>query len=329
MSRLFPNHGKFKVRFASDILEEAHQLAAYRPVNKPDIMYHDVLERKAEEVPYTDVYIWTPPCQAFSSAGKGAGIDDPRAKVLSAGIKYIVNHKPRVAIMENTDRLGSSKKFSKVKRGLVKTLEKNAYCVYCKILKATDYQVPQTRKRFIMVAIRKDSYREKFVWPEKVLPEVKLSQILDPIKSSDTPGRLPKKTNAKQWVKNACFKAFSAGVDPRLVPVAVDIDCSEKFQTSGIDIAKTLTRTRGGQGGPWITNRGRRATVNEMLKIQGFKENEVPWKQAGLKTAQIGKLLGNSLPVNMIGHVLSEAMYSAGVTADKVEFPRVNFVDGI
>ena len=55
--------------------------------------------------------------------------------------------------------------------------------------------------------------------------------------------------------------------------------------------------------------------------MQGFDPLEVPWKAAGLSKRQIGLLLGNAVPVPMIGKVLAEAMYSAGVVATKPVWP--------
>jgi hypothetical protein len=133
---------------------------------------------------------------------------------------------------------------------------------------------------------------------------------------------MPPRATSKKLVDIACKAAVAAGVNPKTVPVAVDIDCSLRYGTYGINIARTLTRRRGGSGGPWITSRGRRTSVNELVKIQGFDPLEVPWEAAGISKAQIGQLLGNAVPVPMIGRVLAEAMYSAGVVVTKPVWPE-------
>ena len=61
-----------------------------------------------------------------------------------------------------------------------------------------------------------------------------------------------------------------------------------------INIARTLTRSRGAQGGPWVSSRGRRVTVDEMCRLQGFKVSDVPWEAAGITAKQIGAMLGSS-----------------------------------
>lgn len=326
MHRMF-GADKYRVMFSSDLLQEAHKLVAHKPCNKPINVYTNVLDREIKDVPGVDVYVWTPPCQSFSVAGKQGGLKDPRGSVLSAGLKYIDVHRPRVTIFENVAGL-MTKKFENVRKGITKTLEDRQYNVFWKKLDARDYQVPQARVRVFMVGIRADSMRHPFKWPAPVTPRMTLMDIIQPMTSSDRPGRLPKQSsNAKCFVKEACKQAMQRDMNPLKIPIAVDIDCSARFQTVGFNEAKTLTRTRGSQGGPWITTRGRRTTPTEMMAIMGFVENELPWEEAGLTARQLGQLLGNAVAVPVIGHVLSAAMFSGGVTAAKVPFPFVK-MDG-
>ena len=323
MQRLFGSTpGKFKNCFASDLLPEAHQVVAHKPCPKPETMFEDVTTRAVEDEVATDVYIWTPPCQAYSMAGKRKGSADPRGAVISVGVKYVVRHKPRVAILENVKGM-TTKKFKPIRNGITKALTTAGYHVHWKLVNSVDFQVPQMRERLFMVAIRGDSLRHDFNWPKPVGPKIMLSDVLDTFNpKTDKPGRLPRGVQAKQFVKKACTDAHSNGVDPLTTPIAIDIDCSPKYQSVGLNVAKTLTRTRGGQGGPWLSSRGRRTTPSELLKIQGFTDHELPWEESGISKHKFGELLGNAVPVPMIGHVLAEALYSAGVTADKVEFPK-------
>ena len=92
--------------------------------------------------------------------------------------------------------------------------------------------------------------------------------------------------------------------------------------TYGIDKAKTITRTRGGDGGPWISTRGRLTTPAELMKLQGFTKEDVPWEAVGISQRQVGQLIGNAFCVNTIGSVLEEALWSAGLVMKRVTFPR-------
>ena len=231
--------------------------------------------------------------------------------------------KPRLAIMENVKGL-THKNHKKVIKGL-KNAVREDYHMYMKVLRAVDFQIPQERERLFIVLIRKDCIRHKFKWPTAVMPRVTLCDVLDPVTAHDSPGRLPRTTRANEVVKDVLRKAHKDGVDGTTIPIAIDIDASNKFRTHGVDIVKTIPRTRGGQGGPWISNRGRRTTVNELLKCQGFKPDEVEWEQAGMTKRQIGQLIGNSIPVGMVGHLLANAMRSAGLLAKPATFPQSEY----
>ena len=319
LKRMLPSD-KFIVKFQSDKLPQARALAEHAE-NKPEIFYDDVLDRELAKVPYTDVYVWTPPCQTFSLAGKGQGVTDPRGSLLAVGVKYIVQHKPRLAILENVKNM-YSQRHKPVVKGVTNTLRTAGYEVQWQLIRASDFQVPQDRDRLFMVAIHESSLKYPFTWPEHRTPKVHLADILDAFKAhTDRAGLLPTHTRQKCLVKDACKSVFQSGIDPLKVPVAIDVDCSLTYAVWGVNIAKTLTRTRGGQGGPWLSSRGRRTTSNELMRIMGFKINEIPWKAAGLSKTQLGLMLGNAVPVPVLGCILQEAMYSAGLVYDKPRFP--------
>ena len=120
----------------------------------------------------------------------------------------------------------------------------------------------------------------------------------------------------------ACRDAVAKGVDPLKVPIAIGIDCSMKFKIYGINECRTLTHTRGRSGGPWISTRGRRMTTTELLRLQGFDDGDIPWAQAGISSSQLGAMLGDAVSLNVIGPVIAEALYSAGVVNEKLVFTR-------
>ena len=67
LGRMLPMN-KFKMLFQSDLLDASQRLAELSP-HKTETFHKDVLDRNQDELPYTDVYVWTPPCQSFSLAG--------------------------------------------------------------------------------------------------------------------------------------------------------------------------------------------------------------------------------------------------------------------
>ena len=286
-------------------------------LHKPEVLHDDVLERDSEEA--VDAYLWGAPCQTYSSAGKGKGVKDPRGKLIKQGIKHIVKHRPRLSIMENVRGL-VSKKHKPVLKGCMKALRHAGYKVKARLLNSKSYGIPHNRVRLYMVAIRGDSACREFKWPKPTSSHgsVKLSSFLDPLTSSDKPGRLPKLQRSKDCAKAAYRKALSCGIDPMKTPVAVDIDCSSKFRTFGIDEVKTITRSRGGSGGPWISTRGRRTTLNELFRLQGFNPSDfATFPEAGVTESQMGAMLGNAMTLPVIASVMAEGLWSAGLVAEK------------
>ena len=149
-----------------------------------------------------------------------------------------------------------------------------------------------------------------------------LSSVLDPLKHSDQPGRLPKKKRARSLAVNAFHKVYARGVDPRKVPVAVDVGCSKAYATFGVDISRTLSCGRAKTGGFWLSNRGRKMTTEEMMKVSGLKPEQemVGWNQL-VSRAQFQGMLGNCVPVPLVGSVLQNAMFAAGLISHTVAFP--------
>jgi DNA (cytosine-5)-methyltransferase 1 len=309
-------------KFASDVLPEARQLIEL--AHRPEKIIVDMLGRTIPEEAQVDLYVWTPPCQDLSSAGTGSGFKGKRqtAKLVARSLAFIKRNRPRVTLFENVPRI-TSKKNLPFLRGIVKSLKSIGYSVYYKVLCAHDYGVPQSRERFYLVGIRADSERHTFQWPVNTDP-MSASAVLDPFNAeTDLPGRLPGTAKAKKLVQKAMTAVFKSGTDPRIVPVLIDIDCTDKFAVHGIDIAKTITRTRGGSGGPWVSSRGRRVTIDELFKLQGFDPNAIPWQAAKITRRQAGQLVGNSVCLPVMGMILAEALYAAGLTAKKLVWKTV------
>jgi DNA (cytosine-5)-methyltransferase 1 len=118
-----------------------------------------------------DIYMTSPPCQAFSLAGKRLGKDDKRGILFFNSLEFIQVNKPRYFIFENVKGLLSDdggKTFSewvnllggKSVNGLpvLFTYEDSApYHLYWKVLNAKEHGVPQNRERVFLIGIRDDS----------------------------------------------------------------------------------------------------------------------------------------------------------------------------
>ena len=307
--------------FASDVLNASRTILLH--VHKPTKIFTDILERTAEQEEPVDLYVTTPPCQDFSTAGKQTGRDGPRqtGALIKKSLQYVRSHKPRVVIFENVPAM-LYKKFKPVLAGILKAFHDLGYKTHHKALDSRHYGLPQDRRRLIIVAIRAKAIKHEFKWPVKQQPTPSVNEALDPWKPTDKAGRLPSGSRQQEACKRAYKECYQRGHDARVIPILVDIGASPKYMTYGIDEAKTITRTRGGDGGPWISTRGRLTTPAELMRLQGFTKEDVPWEAAGISQRQVGQLIGNAVSVNTIGCVLEEALWSAGLVMKRVTFPR-------
>lgn len=103
-----------------------------------------------------DILVGGPPCQSFSIAGK-RDKNDPRNALFMEYVKYLDYFAPRAFIMENVIGMLSKKTASgeNVIDIIMEHLGKNYNCMINKLY-ASDFEVPQNRRRTIIIGIRKD-----------------------------------------------------------------------------------------------------------------------------------------------------------------------------
>ena len=90
---------EYKEVFACDMDKYARQTFIHN-YGEPEYYPTDVYER---EIPKEslDIYMTSPPCQAFSLAGKRLGKDDKRGILFFNSYEFIQQNKPRYFIFEN------------------------------------------------------------------------------------------------------------------------------------------------------------------------------------------------------------------------------------
>lgn len=112
----------------------------------------DYLLQTFKEKP--DIILGGPPCQGFSIANKKAGDEsDPRNSLFKEFIRLGKVFNPKVMIMENVPNLIKVRTKNKelVIDIIIQELKALGYFTYYTILNATDYGVPQIRKRLIVI----------------------------------------------------------------------------------------------------------------------------------------------------------------------------------
>jgi DNA (cytosine-5)-methyltransferase 1 len=103
-----------------------------------------------------DLLVGGPPCQSYSIAGK-RDKNDPRNALFMEYVKYLNYFKPKAFIMENVIGMLSKKTENgeMVIDIIMAQLSVNYNCIINKLY-ASDFEVPQNRRRTIIVGIRKD-----------------------------------------------------------------------------------------------------------------------------------------------------------------------------
>ncbi|HDR1063319.1 TPA: DNA cytosine methyltransferase [Pasteurella multocida] len=108
-----------------------------------------------------DIIIGGPPCQGFSMAGariRKGFIDDPRNQLFRHYFNIVNTVKPKIFIMENVKGL-LTMQGGKVFKEIIDAfsdenlLDGCQYFVYHKVLKASDFGVPQGRERLFIVGV--------------------------------------------------------------------------------------------------------------------------------------------------------------------------------
>ncbi|MGW9214462.1 DNA cytosine methyltransferase [Embleya sp. NPDC055664] len=118
-----------------------------------------------------DLVAGGPPCQPFSRAGRSKirslvreGVreaKDLRRELWRAYLDVILRVRPRAVLMENVPDMGLGDDFFVI-RNIEQELEDAGYYTQVRLVDAWNYQVPQHRKRLILLA-RRDA--ETFPWP--------------------------------------------------------------------------------------------------------------------------------------------------------------------
>ncbi len=105
-----------------------------------------------------DVIIGGPPCQGFSIAGKRI-VDDIRNKLYKNFVNFVAYYKPKAFVMENVPNILSIGGGA-VRESILKDFTELGYTVEYKILTASDYGVPQNRRRAIFVGFHNGHHFE-------------------------------------------------------------------------------------------------------------------------------------------------------------------------
>lgn len=114
----------------------------------------DIMDETGLKPGELDLMDGSPPCQGFSSGGKWK-LKDDKNYLFFAWAKILRGLQPKVFIGENVAGLVRGKMkmmYANIKRELVDC----GYVVKAKVLNSANYEVPQKRRRVIIIGVRED-----------------------------------------------------------------------------------------------------------------------------------------------------------------------------
>lgn len=139
-----------------------------------------------------DIYMTSPPCQAFSLAGKRKGEEDKRGVLFYNSNEFIKINNPRYFIFENVKGLLSDDNGKTFQRWcdflggksvngnpvIFPHEESVPYHIYYAVLNAKNYGIPQNRERVFIIGIRDDS-DNNFSFPKPLELKKRLKDVLE------------------------------------------------------------------------------------------------------------------------------------------------------
>jgi DNA (cytosine-5)-methyltransferase 1 len=270
-----------------------------------------------------DIIIGGPPCQGFSIAGKRV-IDDERNQLYKSFVSFVKFYKPKVFLMENVPNI-ISMGGGIVKDTIIKDFEKLGYNVVYKILLASDYGVPQNRRRAFFVGTKNNT---EFIFPKPTFEKHIVSQdaISDLPENSLVDGTkysIKPKSDYQKFIRNGSEEIHNHEITNHkeqtveiiaMVPDGGNYKSlpKELHETRKVNIAWTRLNS---QKPSFTIDTGHRhhfhykfnrvPTVRESARIQSFPDNFI--FQCS-KTSQY-KQVGNAVPP-VLAKVLAETIKS-------------------
>lgn len=277
--------------------------------NRPNWSVFEGDIRKFEPVGTFDLVVGGPPCQGFSTAGKGDP-NDPRNFLWKEYFRVVERVRPKAILLENVAGMMNKKNSHHIEE-FIKRLSSLGYSTKYAVLDASAFGVPQSRKRLIVVAGLGFTPELPVANPDAIKVSAK-EAIHDLLNRSDVPNHEPNK-HAPHVIER--WKKLKEG----------EVDPNYRRGRIYSDRPSPTIRAGGGHGPngdhlagfhpPIHYQLPRQLTVRESARIQSFPDD---WIFCGSKTAQ-GRQVGNAVPpllAKALGEALKRSIESAANTTN-------------
>lgn len=281
--------------------------ATYEKNHSAPLIKGDIRNIKESNFPdEIDGIIGGPPCQSWSEAGALRGIEDERGQLFYDYIRILKEKHPKFFLAENVSGMLANRHSEAVKN-IIKQFENCGYDVTINLVNASDYGVPQDRKRVFYIGFRKD-LNIKFEFPKPTTPNRKdkltLRYAIGDLVGKEVPALSKNKTNGKLEIPNHEYftGAYStifmsrnrvrSWDEPAFTVQASGRQCQLHPQAPKMQfVEKNKRRFVPGYEDLYI-----RLTVRECARVQGFTDNfEFIYTDVNYGY----KMIGNAVPVNL------------------------------
>ncbi len=267
-----------------------------------------------------DVIIGGPPCQGFSVAGKRI-VDDERNKLYKSFVSFVDFYKPKAFLMENVPNIVSMGE-GIIRQNILNDFEKLGYKVVYKVLLASEFGVPQNRKRAFFVGIKG---KQEFSFPMLDTNQIVTSKdaISDLPKESIQDGReyiTSSKSTFQEIIRTGSkgiFNHETTNHSEKTVEIISMVPDGGNYKNLPLELQQTrnvhIAWTRLNSNKPSFTiDTGHRhhfhyeynriPTVRESARIQSFPDSFI---FIGTKTSQY-KQVGNAVPPLLAKHMATQ-----------------------
>lgn len=151
----------FKTIWANDFEPDACK--THENWSDAEVVCGDIAKINIDTIPDADVILGGFPCQGFSLSGPRK-IDDSRNVLYKHYVEIVKRKKPLMFVGENVKGILTMGE-GKIIEAIIDEFAQCGYDVYCELLNARNYEVPQDRERVIICGFRKDLKIKHFEYP--------------------------------------------------------------------------------------------------------------------------------------------------------------------
>lgn len=262
-----------------------------------------IVDVDSSEVPDCEGIIGGPPCQSWSEAGALRGIEDKRGQLFFDFIRIIREKQPKFFLAENVSGM-LAPRHAEALQNIQSLFRECGYSLSFKLLNASDYGVPQDRKRVFFVGIRED-FGFKFQFPQPFDYKIDLKDSIGDLQKNVLPAQEKNHTNgdnckvpnheyltggfstmfmSRNRVRTWEEQSFTIQAGGRHCPIHPQAPRMIKIEKN-----KQIFD-------PEFANLYRRLSVREVARIQTYPDDFIFYYKSVLDGY---KMVGNSVPVQL------------------------------